>query len=164
VSDRGTEFIRGRGSNFAGAEAFKHTYRFSYFKESKSNVYCTHIAIVDMILKRWSYNFSQCKAKSFFSKIWCKNFNQIYGKLQFASQMHRCKECVTTHQLIYTDLLLLLYCQFFKCTNQHHLTKTQQKKSLHSFTWQYSTHTAWQNGGKKHKFFLPRPYGFYRLH
>jgi len=35
-------------------------------KERKSNVYCTHIAIVDMILKRCSYNFSQCK--EFFQK------------------------------------------------------------------------------------------------
>jgi len=45
------------------------------------------------------------------------------------------------------------YCQFFKCTNQHHLTKTQQKKSLHSFTWQCSTHIAWQNGSKKTQVF-----------
>jgi len=52
----------------AGVRVFKHISRFSYLKESKSNVYCTYIAIVNMILKRCSYNFSQCIAKSFFQK------------------------------------------------------------------------------------------------
>jgi len=65
---RGTKYSRGRGLKLALAGAFTHIYRFSYLKESKSNVYCTHIAIVDMILKRCPYNFSQCKAKSFFQK------------------------------------------------------------------------------------------------
>jgi len=63
VNDRGTKFSRG-----PGAGAFKHIYKFSYLKESKSNVYCTHIAIVDIILKRCSYFFLQCKAKNFFQK------------------------------------------------------------------------------------------------
>jgi len=60
-----------RGLNFAPARAgaFKHIYKFSYLKESKSNVYCKHIAIVDMILKRCSYNFLQCKAKIFFKNM-----------------------------------------------------------------------------------------------
>ena len=52
----------------AGVWAFKHIYRLGYLKESKSNVFRTHIAIVDMVLKRFSYNVSQCKTKSFFQK------------------------------------------------------------------------------------------------
>jgi len=70
VNDQGNKFSwgHGQGLNFAPAGAFKHIYRFSYLKESKSNVYCTYFAMVDVILKRCSYNFSQCKTKSFFQK------------------------------------------------------------------------------------------------
>jgi len=45
-----------------------HIYGFSYLKENKSNVYSIYIAMVEVILKMCSYNFSQCKAKSFIQK------------------------------------------------------------------------------------------------
>jgi len=56
------------GDYLAGGGTFKHIYKFGYLKESKSNVYCTHIVIVDMIMRRCSYNCLQCIAKSFFQK------------------------------------------------------------------------------------------------
>jgi len=53
----------------------------------------------------------------------------------------------TTHQLIYTDRLVLL--PFFQMHKSTSLDKNATRKSLHSFTWQYSTHIAWRNDSKK---------------
>jgi len=64
VNDRGTKFSRGQ----CPAGAFIHIYRFSYLKERKSNVYPIYMAMVDVILKMCSYNFSQWQAKSLFLK------------------------------------------------------------------------------------------------
>jgi len=47
-------------------------------------------------LEKVFLQFFAMQSKEFFSKIWSRNFNKIYGKLQFASQMYRCKEPLTS--------------------------------------------------------------------
>ena len=136
VNNWGTKFSRGlcwgQGLNFvlAGTGAFKHIYKFSQSKESKSNAYCTHIGIVDMILKGWSYNFLQCKTKSFFQKY------EVETLVKYIFQTAICQPNVqvkrTTHQLIYTDLLVLL--AIFQMHKSTSLDKHAARKSLHSFT------------------------------
>jgi len=54
------------------------------------------------------------------------------ANLQFASQMYRCKAHVTTHQLIYTDLLLLSVFQMQKPTS---LDKNAAKEPSHDNTY-----------------------------